>query len=292
MEKDISLAGAGLPPGGVGLVAGTGVNPFYGCDQTACYINNGAGQVFPTNQLYPIIPGRQLGPTVVAARGATDVITVAYTDTTFRLNRYSVTVNGPNGNTVTFTGPAAAPFPQAVNSPSVGLQVGDLVLFGAGNAIAEVTGAVAGGGPYTVTFNDPDKLRINQAVAPSGNLKNMVGVPFNPPLTGTRIWLITYYIDNTGATPRLMRQVNATPPVAVAENVNDMRFTYDTFDANGNLLVAQDAGAGQPVLPNNIRKVNLSLSFHSPLQGNKGYQGFNIQTSISARNLSFTDRYN
>jgi len=292
IEKDISLAGSGLPSGGVGLVAGTGTNPKYGCDQAACYINLGNGQVFPANQLYPIIPGRQLGPTVVAARGATDVITVAYSDNTFLLNDYTVTVNGPNGATVMFTAPAVAPVPppQAVNSVSVGLQVGDLVLFGAGNAIAEVTAAVpAGGGPYTVTFANPDALRINQSVAASGNLKTQVGVAG---LVATRIWVITYYIDNTGATPRLMRQVNGTTPVAVADNVNDMRFTYDTYDANGVLLVAQDASAAQPVLPNNIRKVNLSLSFHSPLQGNKGYQGFNIQTSISARNLSFKDRYN
>ena len=291
MEKDISLAGSGLPSGGVGLVAGTGVNPKYGCDQTACYINAAAGQVFPGNQLYAVIPGRQLGPIVVAARGATDAITVTYADTNFLLNLYTVNINGPSGATVTFTAPAVPPVPppQAVDSPAVGLQVGDLVLFGAGNAIAEVTQAVAGGGPYTVTFADPDKLRINQAIAASGNLATQVGVNG---LTATRIWVITYYIDNTGTTPRLMRQVNGTAPVAVADNVNDMRFTYDTYDAAGNLLVAQDASGGQPVLPNNIRKVNLSLSFHSPLQGTKGYQGFNIQTSISARNLSFKDRYN
>ncbi len=290
IEKDISLAGSGLPPGGAGLVTGTGINPKYGCDQAACYINNGNGQVFPANQLYAITPGRTLGPMIVAARGATDVITVAYADTTFLLNLYTTTINGPNGTTVTFTAPAVPPVPapQAVNSPAVGLQVGDLVLFGAGNAIAEVTQAVAGNGPYTVTFADPDALRLNQAISASGNLRKQVGVAG---LIATRIWVITYYIDNTGASPRLMRQVNGTAPVAVAENVNDMRFTYDTYDPNGNLLVAQDASLAQPVLPNNIRKVNLSLSFHSPLQGTKGYQGFNIQTSISARNLSFKDRY-
>ena len=291
VEKDISLAGSGLPAGGVGLVAGTGVNPIYGCDQAACYVNGGAGRVFPGNQITAIIPGRALGPIITAPRGATDSITVVYSDTTFLLNLYTVNVVGPNGTSVIFTAPVIPPVPapQAVNSQSVGLQIGDFVMFGAGNAVAEVTAAVAGTGPYTVTFANPDALRLNQTIAAAGNLASQVGVAG---LTATRIWVITYYIDNTLATPRLMRQVNGTSPVAVADNVVDMRFTYDTYDTNGNLLVAQDASALQPVLPNNIRKVNINLALHSPLQGQRGYQGFNIQTSISARNLSFKDRYN
>jgi hypothetical protein len=115
-------------------------------------------------------------------------------------------------------------------------------------------------------------------------------------LTATRIWMITYYIDKTGTNPTLMRQVNARIPVPVAENVADLRFTYDTYDDNGNLLNATgDGGMGNvpPIAPSSIRRINMThLTFRSQLPGGKnGYQSLDMQTSISARNMSFIDRY-
>ena len=180
-------------------------------------------------------------------------------DTTFLLSDYTVKFNDVNGNSVTFTLPAPAPNPldQAVNNTGVGLQQGDLVLFtsntGSAYAMAEVTAPLAaGGGPsYTVAFGNADPLLFNQNAATSNDLKQIataagiagpaVGV------TATRIWAITYYLDNTTTpgTPTLMRLVNARKPVPVAENVADLRFTYDTYDSSGNLLNATgDGGMG------------------------------------------------
>ena len=144
LTKDISLAGAGMPTGGVALASGTGTKPRYGCDYTGkCYLGptNSGSITYPTqtdptsgaviNYTYGVIPGWKSGVTVNAAAGATDVITTVYADTTFLLSDYTVKFNDLNGNSVTFTLPSPAPNPldQAVNNTGVGLQQGDLVLF-------------------------------------------------------------------------------------------------------------------------------------------------------------------
>jgi prepilin-type N-terminal cleavage/methylation domain-containing protein len=318
LSKDISLAGAGLPTGGVALASGTPSNPIYGCDYTgACYLGptNTGSVTYPNqvvsgntiNYMYGVIPGWKRGITVNAAAGATDVITVVYADTTFLLSDYTVKFNDVNGNSVTFTLPAPAPNPldQAVNNTGVGLQQGDLVLFasnaGSAYAVAEVTAPLgAGAGPsYNVSFGNNDTLLFNQNTATSNSLKQIataagtagpaVGV------TATRIWSITYYLDNTTLTPTLMRLVNARKPVPVAENVADLRFTYDTYDNNGVLLNATgDGGMGltPAISPNQIRTINLAhLTIRSQLPGQSGYQSMDMQTSVSARNMSFNDRY-
>jgi prepilin-type N-terminal cleavage/methylation domain-containing protein len=320
LNKDISLAGAGLPTGGVALASGTGSRPIYGCDYLGvCYLGplNNASITYPNqvvgansiNYMYGVIPGWKKGVTINAAAGATDVITVIYADTQFLLTDYTVKFNDTNGNSVTFTLPTPAPNPldQAVNNTGVGLQQGDLVLFtsnaGSAYAVAAVTAAVpAGAGPsYTVAFANADASLMNQNAATSNDLKQIattsgtagtaVGV------TAIRLWAITYYLDNTTTpgTPTLMRQVNARKPVPVAENVADLRFTYDTFDNNGALLNATGDGGmslATPISPNQIRTINLAhLTLRSQLPGRTGYSSMDMQTSVSARNMSFNDRY-
>lgn len=322
LTKDISLVGAGLPTGGVAIASGTGSKPRYGCDYTGkCYLGptNSASIAYPSqvdatsgsniNYLYGVIPGWKQGPTISAAAGATDVITVVYADTTFLLSDYTVKFNDVNGNSVTFTLPSPAPNPldQAVNNTGVGLQQGDLVLFtsnaGSSFAVAEVTAPLgSGAGPsYTVAFSNADSLLFNQNAATSNALKQMVTTAGTAGtavgVTATRIWAITYYLDNTTTpgTPTLMRLVNARLPVPVAENVADLRFTYDTYDDNGNLLNATgDGGMGlaTPISPSQIRTINLAhLTVRSQLHGHEGYQAMDMQTSVSARNMSFNDRY-
>jgi prepilin-type N-terminal cleavage/methylation domain-containing protein len=319
LTKDISLAGAGLPTGGVALASGPGVlREKYGCDFTgACYLGpgNNVSINYPQqtvgantiNYLYGVIPGWRRGITINGAAGATDVISVVYADSVFLLRDYTVKFNDINGNSITFTLPNPAPNPldQAVNNPAVGLQQGDLVLFTSnvgGNtayAVGEVTAPVpAGGGPnYTVAFGNTSPLLFNQNAATSGDLKQIVSNVGNTAVgtTATRVWVITYYLDNNTGVPRLMRQVNGRVPVPVAENVADLRFTYDTYDSSGNLLNATgDGGMGSvpPISPSLIRAINIAhLTVRSQLRGTKGYQSLDMQTSISARNMSFIDRY-
>lgn len=325
MTKDIRMAGAGLPSGGVALANGAGVSPAYGLDYTGTGhlgANNNAGLNFPVQGglpfLYGVIPGCQQGITPTGAAAATDVITTVYADQTFPWQNYSVTFNNTSGTSVTFTDNSPATDP-GINNTGVGLQAGDLVLFQAqignganattGYAIADVTGAAAAGaGPtYTVLFANSDALKVNQTAATANDLKqivNNVGI-VAPTTSATRIWAITYYLWNQpnpsggAAIPVLMRQVNARTPVPVTENVVNLKFTYDTFDTSGN-LVGQSCNAGLPLVsPNEIRQINIvHLTLRGQLSGvktsymaTKGYQSVDLQASLSARNLSFTQTY-
>lgn len=337
LTKDISLAGAGLAGGqGISLPSGTGVSPIYGCDQTGlasgCPPNGGVkypcaslvGVCIPT--LYGLIPGFALGIQPPGSVTTSDLITVAYSDTIFALNCYTVTFGAP-GNVVTFTAPANPPptscilppglaFPQNVNDTAVGLQAGDIIFFqntAKGPAIAEVTNvAGAAPGPWVVTFANGDPLKINQSGA-TGDLTQISG--FNvggggASSVGTvanRIFVITYYLkvnpDPTGVTagtPVLMRQVNGRTAVPAAENVVNTQFTYDTYAADGTLLnQLPDGGESAGVSLNLIRKINIAhLTVRSQLDGSRsalfatnGFQGYDVQTSISARNLSYQNRY-
>ena len=328
--KDISLAGAGLPPGqGVALPSGTGTTSLYGCDQVGNCIPGGGiaypcstnvGPCIPT--LYGVIPGWQLGIKPPGSPINSDVITIVYSDSVFALNCYIVSFPAPAGtaiNPVTFTAPVPTPAtcalppglvnPQPVNDPVVGLTAGDLVLFqntlptGTGQAIAEVSNAAGGGGVYAVNFFNADPLQFNQSGATAGDLEQILT---GANTTATRIFVISYYLkllpDPLGVGPGipvLMRQVNGHLPVPVAENVVNLQFTYDTYDSSGALLNAQ-GNAGYPATSLNlIRKINLShltirgqvAGARSYLMTTNGYQSYDFQTSISARNLSYQNRY-
>jgi len=234
------------------------------------------------------------------------------------------------GNVLTFTAPNNVPslpagcslppnitYPQALNNTVNGLAPGDLVLFGplgTAAAVGEVT-AVAPANPgnapatpgsqYTITFGAGDTLNMNQA----GQLNDLttqfpfpVGGGQLASLVANRIYVITYYLQNQTdvsghTTTILFRQVNGQPAVPLVDNIANMQFTYDTYDAAGALLSGTQVPAGDS--PNLIRKVNLAhLTIHGQLYGIKsslmatqGFQSFDVQTSISTRNMSYNQRY-
>lgn len=325
MTQDISLAGAGLPYGGVAVASG-GTIPKLGCDvtSTGCHLgaSNTAAAAFPPengspaiNQLYGVIPGCMGGPVVNPSKPATDVITVAYSDNVLLLPHYIVQFNDKNGNSVTFTNPDTTKY-QALNNPAVGLNKGDLILFAYGStyAVADVTVPPgAGTGPFTVKFDNADLLQLNQNAATSSNLTALIKscnstgstdptkvvcaigaapIASNANLvTATRLQVVTYYLDKTTGEARLMRQVNALAPVPVADNVANLQFTYSTYDTNGNLLKNATCDAGGPANASLIRDINMDMSLHSQKRSVTGYQGYDMQSSVSARNLSFNERY-
>ncbi|HWZ84327.1 MAG TPA: prepilin-type N-terminal cleavage/methylation domain-containing protein [Terriglobales bacterium] len=317
--KDASMAGSGMGNNiQIALPSGTGVVPVYGCDQTPkCYINGGA-VAYPTQlvggvnvpYMYGLMPGSKFGPIVNAAAGATDVLTVVNADTNFLLNCYSVSVT--SATVVKFTLPAPLPVtcivpaplvaPQSVNDPVVGLTPGDVVEFqvtigvGPGATSSTVLGEVSNvtqtsGTTWDVTFAAGDPLLMNQPTAAAGSLKQIVGGTGS----GTRINVVSYYIDTTVAnTPRLMRQTSGHPPMPLAENVAFLQFSYDLYNSNtGSVLPDQaDGGASQNLTPNQITKINIKhMSISSALQGSGGYQGLDLQTSVSARDLTFKNDY-
>jgi hypothetical protein len=272
--------------------------------------------------LYGLIPGFRFGITVPGSPTPSDVITVVYTDTVFALPCYTLQTITPVSATLQL--PAVLPAtclltpplvaPQAVNAPAVGLVPGDLVLFQstvAGStaiAVGEVTLVTGnGGGNYTVAFAAGDPLSLNQPAALAGDLAQLASPAPPPTATATRIFAVSYYLwmmpDPLGVgpgTPTLMRQVNGQTPVPVEEGVVNLQFTYDTYGPTGALLNSLgDGGYSIGTSFNLIRKVNLvHLTTRSQVSGVKsslmttnGYQTFDTQTSISARNLSYQNRY-
>ena len=131
LQRDISMAGAGalgqqgLSTSAVGLPASTGTLPVYPCSGlVTCNYINGAPVAYPTATgaptvpfIYSIIPGPNLGITINAAQGPTDIITVISADVTLALNCYSSSINAA-ATTVTFQLPAGPPWPATCVLPN------------------------------------------------------------------------------------------------------------------------------------------------------------------------------
>jgi hypothetical protein len=293
-------------------------------------VSNNTAATYPlqgaTPYLYGLITGQNAGPTLSA--GATDVITVVYVDPTFYLNCYNATVTAKG--VVTFAPPPAptawptpgclpssVAAPQTVNNSVAGLTTGDLVLMtlNGTRVVGEVTGAITtatatsanaayttvGATMYNVPFSNNDVLKMNQTPTAGTGLNS---VPLNATgATPWRILAITYYVDSTVTPPRLMRQVSGHTPMPVAENIVYMKFSYDLFNdatntpaigcvnpgAAGDVCVA---GASTGLLPNQITKINIvHMAIDSQMRGTQGYQGLDLHTSVSARNLTFANNY-
>jgi prepilin-type N-terminal cleavage/methylation domain-containing protein len=330
MQRDISMAGAGalgeiglatsavaLPSGGAGTLV-----PDYPCTAlTTCNYINSLPVAYPTitsvPYLYSIIPGYDLGITVNAAQGATDIITVIAADPNIQLNCYTGTLNAA-ATEATFLLPTGPPWPSTCVLPTtlaapeplnaavpIGLQTGDMILFGS-NAIGVVTGAVGtcavplgDSACYTVPFAAlADPGHINQPAATHGSLSQYAS-SITP--SAVRLQMVTYYlaINPTTSLPTLMRIQNGQAPAPVAENVIYLKFTYDVI--NNGTIATNQATLPAGTTPSMITKVNIAhmtmrsqaidkLS-RSTLSQNAGYEGIDLQTSIAARNLTSGQEY-
>jgi type IV pilus assembly protein PilW len=296
MAKDIGMAGAGVQ-GGVQLPTGAGsVRSQYGCDQTgACHVVN---YQYPTgNYMYGIIPGYKNGVEGGAAipsapTSVNDSITVVYVDYNFPLNEYNVNFPGasPDGSLVNVAANGSfTPAPPAINSAG-GIQVGDLILLSnsAGTAVGEVTGLTAG----TISFADKDPLNINQSGAASNNIQALAA---GGTMVAYHLYVVTYYlaVPANGQLPRLMRQVNGLTPVPVADNIINLQFAFDVYNSTNNGLDANEAnplGVGDS--PNLIQKINISVMGQSLVSDGNKSQSMYLATSVSARNMTFHNRYN
>jgi len=319
IQRDISMAGAGalgqqgLSYSAVGLPTGTGIKSVYPCSSTTCNYINGAPVAYPTTSgapyIYSIIPGPSLGIIVPGSTtGPTDILTVVSADVSLALNCYTAAID-PTGTIVTFTVDAGPPYPstcilpngvaapQLLNDPVVGLQAGDMVLFGS-NAIGVVTNTATGaGGSYIITFAATDPGHINQPAAATGSLAQFVAVgkPASSPIpvSAVRLLTVTYYLDISpwdGVTPRLMRVQSGKPPAPVAENVVNLQFTFNVN--NNGTISANQATLPAGTTPAMITQVNLAhMTMRSQLPGITGYQGLDLQTSISARNMTSQQEY-
>jgi prepilin-type N-terminal cleavage/methylation domain-containing protein len=301
VARDVSMAGAGLPPGGLPLPYGIGaVSSHFGCDQAAnCYLvtnkypNGLVGGAPVPNYMYGLIPGpinglESGGPALIPATNATaDSVTSIYVDYSFPLNQYTITFPDLSGTSITATPPAPPPlgFPD-VKSPG-GVVVGDLILLSNknGSAMGEVTNLAGGaGGPATISFSDGDPLKINQSGAQFATIATIATLDPDVPTVAYRVWAVTYFIEipNNGQTPRLMRQVNGLTPIPVADNIIGLNVTYDTCTITPPPLPC--AGLRDPInnapsySPNQINKANIQVSMA-------------LATSVTTRDIAFKSRY-
>ncbi len=200
MVKDISMAGAGLPSGGIQLPnGGGGTASKFGCDQGGtCHVP--AFNYPNNNYMYGIVPGFSNGVennAVVAAAPPpiiNDSITVIYADYNFPLWEYDVTFPTPgNGGLITLVPNVAfVPAPPLVTAAG-GIQVGDLIMLSnsLGTAVGEVTDLSAG----SITFSDTDALNINQNGATQNNIK---AISTGANTTAYRLLAVTYYLSVPG----------------------------------------------------------------------------------------------
>ena len=225
----------------------------------------------------PSLPGMDLGPTIGGA--VTDVVTLVYRDPDLT-TLSAATLAGVNTTGTQITTQAGA---------TAGIQAKDVLMLcnSLGCAAGVVTSVNTGGNQ--INFADGDSLNYNQSSISVGNIKAISNAGVFPPTTAYRILVISYFVESS--TMRLMRQVNAFAPVPVAETVENLQITYDTFDDATLAATANLPTAGG--VPNQIRKVNISINVRSPQPETRNgrYDRFAAKTSVSIRNLSFNDRY-
>jgi type II secretory pathway pseudopilin PulG len=328
LQRDISMAGAGalgqqgIATSAIALPANTGTLPVYPCTGlSTCDYINGTPVAYPTSSpnvpyLYSVIPGNDVGITVTAAQGPTDIISVVSADVTLSLNCYVGTMNA-TGTVATFQLPTVqlstcvlpsnVATPQALNAAApIGLQIGDMILFG-NNAIGVVTGTIGTCTPtppttysacYTVPFTtNSDPGHIDQSAA-VGSLTQ-----FDSAATpsAVRIQMVTYYLSIPASTglPTLMRIQNGQVPAPVAENVVYLKFTYDVI--NNGTVTTNQATLPAGTTPAMITKVTIAhMSMRSQARDSwsrsslsqyGGFEGLDLQTSIALRNLTSQQEY-
>jgi prepilin-type N-terminal cleavage/methylation domain-containing protein len=204
-----------------------------------------------------------------------------------------------------------------INNGNTGLSPGDLILLqnnntlgdgsitGTDTATSDSTGHLAllcvssvNTAANSITFRSGDAFWLNASGASSGTIAKIQSPPGSgtyPTTTATRIWMITYFIDNSNPSrPELMRQVNLKQPQAVGEVIENMQLYYDILNA-GSSPVTVSAGQENPTqaqLPD-IRDAYIILYARSenPFSKSKTYFRNNLETVVSIRGLDFYNEF-
>jgi prepilin-type N-terminal cleavage/methylation domain-containing protein len=333
--EDLIQAGEGIPQGGIAVpynAAGnsTIARPGAFAPTPPTFQN----LPVPFQALPAISTGSGIGQdakTVNPANGAildgnfkTDIINILYADNTLKdasVNTYylySFPVNqaatcpagliDPAGTFVTLD--AGCFLMPGASKP---ITVGNLIMFH--NANGTALGYVTSINGQKINFGAGDPAGLNATGLPNGTIASLqnAGGGGYPPTSVTRVWLITYYIDSTTnpADPQLIRQVNypnypagpaaVNPPQAIADNIENLSFSYDITASNYPGIGTYPQGPGNAPAPVNpdtsaqIRAANVFLAGRSeaPYQGS-GYPQYlrnNLTTQVSVRSLSFTNTF-
>jgi hypothetical protein len=312
--QDLILTGSGVPTGGIAIpntVDATGCNKGVPINRPPTAL----GLVFagPTtaragcNVVMPAIePGPNLGPIVTSSDGTTaqksDVITILYADNTIALNAKAI--NDPtcpggsiaaDGSTATFDATC-----QPLGAAGIPISPGDLIMFNNANGSCLQTVTSVGGQTLAFAANDAFNLNGRTQKDTAGTilqLQNIAGGKANgtyPATSATRIWMVTYYLDNLTDPlhPRLMRGSNFNAPQVVSESVETLQFSFNMVDGTNPSPVNQ---RNVPVNDNEnqIRSVNVYLGSRSAMvgAGSKKFLRTNQSTQVALRSMAYFNTY-
>ncbi len=333
IQLDLQQAGTGIPTGGIPIPFTAPCDttprinrPKLGGVSTFPYPGATCESSIPA-----VEPGSMMGPAITAPdaiagtpanpNSITDEITILYADNTAGLDGKPVNqpaTPGPpanpgcpagklqlSGTTLTVTFDVTC---VNLTNPALGsvilINPGDLIMFtnnvgGGSTALLTVT-SVAG---QVLTFQAGDAFDLNGRNETAGTIKQLEvggaacggGPACFPTTLATRIWMISYYLDNITSPPytRLIRQVNMNPPTPVGETLENLQFTYNFVDGVNNPANQTSVPLGDS--ESNIRSVNVYLgarSSHPVKQGNNTiYARSNLMTQVSLRSLAYVNRY-
>ncbi len=322
IQQDLVQAGTGIPTTGIPIPntpnGGGTCNAGLALNRPSL----AGGTTFPQcNFVVPSIePGQALGPLITSPDATagnpsnpasfTDEITMLYEDNSSGLE--AKPVNQPalganpgcagtitvNGQTVTFD-PVCANM-AAMTASGAQIQPGDLIMFSNsyGNALQVVTSAAGN----VLNFAPGDAFNLNGRNDPSGTVLQLrnpgctTSANCWPPTTVTRIWMISYYLDNI-ADPthvRLIRRVNFNPGNPVGETMENMQFTYNFVDGVNNPV--NQASVPATNTEAQIRSVNIYLGARSNSLVREGiktpfYTRDNLVSQVSLRSMAYVNEY-
>jgi prepilin-type N-terminal cleavage/methylation domain-containing protein len=335
METDLQQAGSGLPTGGIPIPFTSNNATPTPCGTTASPnrpILNGTTTFPQCNSVFPSVePGSAMGPLITAPDATTglpsnpssytDEITVFYAD---NLGLDSRPINAqataspanpgcPNGSltlsgttlTAVFDGSTlnAQGNYNCVNftKQGININVGDLIMFS--NTLGETILAVTAVNNQTLTFSKGDLYNLNGRTDPGGTINELQASGCGGTnacfanTTATRIWMVSYYLDNVTSPPyvRLIRQVGLYPGSAtpVGETLENLQFTYNFVDGLTNPSNQATVPAGDS--ESQIMSVNVYLAARSTYKEHFGsntlFARDNLMTQVSIRGNAYNNQF-
>jgi prepilin-type N-terminal cleavage/methylation domain-containing protein len=206
-----------------------------------------------------------------------------------------------------------------INNGNTGLQPGDLIMLQNNNTTgslsqtasdASVDNSTAGAvclmtissvnqAANSITFSTGDAFGLNTSGQTHGTISNIespAGSGTFPVTTATRVWMVTYYVDNSNPSrPQLMRQVNLNAAKAVGDEVEHLQVFYDILNA-GSSPVTVSAEVENPTLAQlpYIRDAYIILYARSDdkFSLSNNYVRNNLETVVSIRGMDFYNEFN
>ena len=322
IQQDLLQAGTGIPPTGIPIPNTPNGAGTCNAGQALNRPSLNGGTLFPQcNFVLPSIePGQAMGPLITSPDATagnpsspasfTDEITMLYADNSSGLEDKPVNQPAIAGNpgcpagSITLSGQTVTFDPTCVDAAAMTasgaqIQPGDLIMFSntLGSALQMVTSAAGN----VLNFATGDPYALNGRNDPSGTILQLKNPGCTtqancwPPTTVTRIWMISYYLDNLADTThvRLIRRVNFNPGSPVGETLENMQFTYNFVDGVNNPVNQASVPASNTEAQ--IRSVNIYLGARSNSlvrQGNKTlYARDNLVSQVSLRSMAYVNNY-